>query len=458
METFNFTPEFQNLILACLVRHPEKFTRYGQILNPRHFIGSHATLLARLALEYNTQRSRFPTFPVLEQLALDEMHSEGQDERGGELSEYVRQLTELDTADVEHVTDRVVMFAKERATLAAIRQSIEDIKAGTVPEAGLVKRFEDVLKIGQDLEDMGYILHVDAERVIRKITENRYGIRTGFYQLDQIWKNGWAPGWLVSFLAPPKRWKTTMALNLALNMIGPTIGEDVIYYTCEISQEFALAKCLYNLSMQSSTELYETTETFIQRAIASIQQQVAGNLLVKGYASKTATISMMKIHAKTAIQQLGIRPKAIIIDYAETVRPSDKNQSEHEQAASIFTEARAMGHELGCVVVMPDRCNRETVSLTVPNMKSFQGAFQKSGIVDVAIGLCATDAEYLNNIVRWFVFLNRYGSAYQHIRGKVDPERSRLEMIEEIPYEPEDASPSRRRDGPASTLPNELQE
>jgi hypothetical protein len=71
-------------------------------------------------------------------------------------------------------------------------------------------------------------------------------------------------------------------------------------------------------------------------------------------------------------------------------------------------------------------------------MKSFQGAFEKAGIVDAAIGLCATDEEYKHDRVRYFVFLNRHGEAYKHYDGTVDPQRMKMTVGQEIDYTPED--------------------
>jgi hypothetical protein len=87
---------------------------------------------------------------------------------------------------------------------------------------------------------------------------------------------------------------------------------------------------------------------------------------------------------------------------------------------------------------MPDRCNKETVEKTVPTMASFQGSFEKAGIVDLGIGLCANEQEYLDNQIRYFVFLNRHGEANHHFRGEVCPKTQRLTGWTKIPWNPED--------------------
>jgi predicted transcriptional regulator len=458
-EQFDFSQAFQDLILACLIRHSEDFARYGPILEPRYFLGIQATVCANSILDYQKQRGKFPSFEVLEQLVINYQAKIGGDEEAKERAgTYVQRLSELDTSDHPFVIEQVCNFARERATLAAIKASLTDIQAGKLgPE--FTKRLEEALRVGQDLEDLGILLHRDAESAVRMITAQNYGIRTGYQLFDDVWKNGLGPGWLVVFLAPPKRYKTAMCLNLAINAISPSIGEDVFYYTLEISQELALARALFKLTGLNQEYMFMNTDKFIIAANKQIQMTVAGNLLIKGFGSKTARISDIENHAKTVIQQLKIRPKMIIIDYAETVAEADKTASEHQRSASVYTEARAMGHRLKCPVIMPDRCNKETVGLSVPNMTSFQGAFQKAGIVDAAIGICATEAEYVNNTLRWFIFENRHGPAYQHFRGKVDPDTMSIEINEKIAYEPQDdIGKQRRRKSVEDALPDDLKE
>lgn len=244
---------------------------------------------------------------------------------------------------------------------------------------------------------------------------------------------------------------TAFAINLALN-IAKSQDADVLYYACEITQELAAMRALCNVTGWTNDNFVECPEKGIAVAQEAVKRDLWGNIWFKGYPSKSTSISEIKAHARQVIDIYGLKPKAIVIDYAETVRPDkvDKEMPDWRQQADIYTQARAMGAELGCAVIMPDRCNKETVGKSVPSMKSFQGAFEKAGIVDAAIGLCATEDEYKHNRMRYFVFLNRHGEAFKHYDGTVDPERMRMTVGEEIEYVPEDedggeARPSRNR-------------
>lgn len=437
---YDFPPDFQDTILACLVKHPESFDRFGNILKPTYFGSVLPTVVSRTVLDYRKKYGTYPDWPTIELLSGEELRKIRPDENLAGVRDYIKSLKRIRTRDVDFVASRVVDFARYQAVVDAVKQTLDKATEREKFDSSIVQVFTDAINVGTDLSDDGYLLHEDADRVLDILAKPDYGVKTGYPQWDAIWKRGWCPGWLIVPLAPPKRYKSALCINLMLNMVSPAIGEDVFYYACEISQELAVARCLYNLTGKTEESLIDSPEMFREIARASIREKIAGNCLIKGYPSKSVTISDIKAHAQRQIRQHGFAPKAIFIDYAETVASSNGKASEHEQKAQVFTEARAMGAELGCAIIMPDRCNRETVDKAVPNMKSFQGAFQKAGIVDAAIGLCATEREYKENILRSFVFLNRHGAAFQHFKGTVCPEIMQISVGEDIPFDPDEES------------------
>lgn len=799
IKQYDFDSEFQDLVLACWLKHPDKFLIYGPIMNPRSFSGVLATLLAQAINKHYQSTGQFPTWRSSKQLFLDEVKKleTSQDDSVA----FFEKIRAIDTRDVDVVVSRIRNFVRERAILSAVRKTVENIQEDK--KVDIIKLFEEAMSIGQNLDDLGYVLHDDIDRVVDKVTARDYGIKTGITILDTVvWKHGLMPGWLIVPLAPPKRYKclkkgtkvmlsngsvkrvehivvddllmgddgtsrrvetcgngfgplykvhqeygssytcndehilclvsesgeyteitaqefyersrrtpswsrnwqgykrgvefepsaveldpywlglwlgdgnsrhaaitvshedrevaefvteharslgmkltlkagtgcteyqlkeskplavsgkrfnrvkaalmkykllmnkhipacyqhnsaeirlkllaglldsdggfvhnlgfvftnvnrslangvlwlakslgfraklktvktrcqngfqgracrvtisgqlstiptllprkrgtdslkhrfnnykikvtkagrgewfgftiggnrkfllhdftvthnTMFCLNVAMNVVGPAIGKNVFYYSCEISQELAMARALSNLTGLSQDFMFENPEEFKRRAHNQKRQHISGYLVFKGFPAGSTTIADIRAHATAVCQQHGIIPHLIIIDYAETVLPSVRKHQDHREQADIYTDARALGAKFNCPVIMPDRCNAETVDKPVPNMRSFQGAFQKAGIVDGAIGLCATDAEYQRNILRGFIFINRHGKAYQHFRGVVDPEAMQLQFDTEIPYEPEDGlieqrggrkRPKGNKEGP---LPEGLQE
>jgi hypothetical protein len=443
-ERYNFSGDFQDLLLACIMKHPKMFLHNAGTLNSAYFEGVERTATARALFAYWRKNGRFPTEEALGQIVYDSIIRSTEAKEEDNVMAYVRKLRDMDTGDAQYVVERVVQFAKERAIFIAIQKSYDFLKSGETPPGGFSRMFEDALKIGMNLEDLGYKFWKDYPdefaKIMEKIKSKDYGTPTGFSDLDKLWPFGWGPGWLISILAPPKRYKTAFCINLAMNIVTE-FKKPVLYYPCEITQELAAVRCACNLTNTPSDFVYKNPNTFAEIATQAIIEKCEKPLIIKGFPARAATIAGdIRSHALTVCQQFQIQPGAIFIDFAETVKSTadPKRTSEWRAQGEIYLEARALGAEFKCPVILPDRCNKETVGHAVPSMKSFQGSFEKAGIVDVAIGLCASDQEYMDNIIRYFVFLNRHGEAFQHYRGEVDPTAMKMSILEKIEWNPEE--------------------
>lgn len=434
-ETYNFTSDFQDAILACLIRYPDEFYAFGEIIKPEYFSGAAANETVHRALEYKRKYGKWPNFTTLGNFAYHKAARFNID-HANETLEYIEKLAQIDTSDKAAILDLSIAFAKERALYDALKKIHAAQVEGKQDEINPIKMVEEAMAVGTNITDLGYSLYHHTDQILDKVGQRTYGVMTGYPLLDKLWKFGWCPGWLIVPLAPPKRFKTAFAINLALH-IAQAQNANVFYYACEISQELAALRAISNLTGWTQDQIWVDLGKAKVVAKESVKK-LYGTVFFKGYPSKSTTISEIRAHAKQVIGIYGLNPKAIVIDYAETVRPDsvDKKASDWRQQADIYTQARALGHEFNCCIIMPDRCNKETVGRSVPSMKSFQGSFEKAGIVDAAIGLCCTDEEYLHQRLRYFVFLNRHGEAYKHFEGRVDPERMTLTIDREIDYKP----------------------
>ena len=436
---YNFTTDFQDELLACMILHPEMFMGLSEVIDYSYFTGTNSQMVCKQMQLFYKKHNVYPNFAQLATTVLQATRQTGENEKAAETTAYVQKLSEVELRAKEFYRDQAVGFAKQRALILAATEVAKTIQEGKEPGGEIVKQFQDALAIGQNLLDQGYLVKADYNQIIDKLADVNYGTATGYDIFDtKLWKRGWGPGWLIVPLAPPKRYKTAFCLNLAMNMVGPKCGYDVLYYACEISAELASLRAFQNLLGATQDEFNDDPDAFKRRLFDGINLKMKGDLLIKHFPAKTATIADIRAHAIAAIQTFGLKPKAIFIDYAETVKTSssDKSTPEYRQQSDIYTEARALGDELGCCIIMPDRCNREAVNQATPSMDSFQGAFEKAGIVDISIGLCATDEEYEKGDMRFFVVLNRHGEGGTHLRGKVDRQRMRITIDEELkPYE-----------------------
>jgi hypothetical protein len=438
-QKYNFSDDFQDMLIACMMRFPDDYSMEGEVVEAKFFNGSAAFDVVYEIKQFIKAEGHYPSFITLGNLVYQRFATRNPD-RAKECVEYVKRLSQIDTKDSSAVKKLVVTFARERAVQHALRISMDASHKGEEVKGGLVKLFEDALQTGTNMDDIGIWLHGDVDLVRQKLESKDFGVPIGYPLLDEVWKRGWGKGWLVVPLAPPKRYKSTFCLNLALAMasVKHKNPADVFYYACEIEQELAFMRALLAITGKTEEHMFNQADAFWITAKHQINITTYGNIMFKSFPSKQATIQQIKAHAKNAIKRTGVTPRAIVIDYAETIRPSsEKGTSDWRAQAEIYTEARAMGGELGCTIIMPDRCNAEAVDKKVPSMKSFQGSFEKAGIVDAAIGLCATESEHKQGVCRYFVFINRHGPQYLHFRGKVDAASYQMTIDEQIEYDPD---------------------
>lgn len=453
-ENFNFSQDFEDLIVVSYLNHAEKFYCYGHLLKPEYF----STLLGMLSIKaidkYQKTYGTSPSYQAFSQFLGDECEKNSVNTKDS--AAFLAKLKKIPDVDLDYVIDRVVVFCRERATLNAIKSAARCLKEGTLPSEGFTKLFEEALDVGHNLDDIGYWLHADLNTVVDKVTNPDFGVRTGFPQFDGVWKHGWNPGWLIVPLAPPKRYKTIFSINLARSIVSPAVAEDVIYYSCEISGELAFLRTVYGLSDLTEDVMIDSVESFKTLVSTAIREKVAANLLIKHFSIGTAKISDLEAHCRMVMKKFNIKPRAIVIDYADSVAMTDPSQQMHVQQAAVYKEAIAFGKRVGACIIMPDRCTSDAVDRKVPNLKSFQGAFAKGGIVDISLGLCSTEEEYQQNILRTFTFINRHGPPWQHWRGKVDPAKATIDIGELIPYTPEDEDKSKSSRKNQSSVPTEL--
>lgn len=445
-EKYSFDSDFQDVVIACFIRHPEKFALYAKIIEPAFFSGLERVVAARAIMEYFKEHSRFPTMEIFSQTVYDDLLDNDLLDKEEDAKLYVNKIRKQDTGDYAYILSKIKSFAVHRACAVAFRKALDKLQKGGEPDADLPKMFERALAVGKSLEDREYNLKLDSDTIIDKVTAAGYGTRTGFPLLDAIWPYGWGPGWLIVPLAPPKNFKTTMCINIALSVVGPSVREPVFYYPCEINQEQTALRAFANLTGIPFSEVFKTPGKYKKETRLAIDRSCEADFIMKSFNSRMATVNDIRLHAKEMQAEYGIDPKMIVIDHAECIKPSTtaKGRSDWREQGEIYVEARALGSELDCCVVMPDRCNRETVGRAVPDMRSFQGALEKAGHVDIGIGLCATEQERMDNVLRLFTFVDRHAPPFQHIRASIEPDIFRITLEEKIAYNPEETSTKER--------------
>jgi hypothetical protein len=151
LEAYNFSDDFQDAILACLIRHPDKFWRFGEIIKPEYFNGPSAVEVVFRLKDHVAKYGTYPNFTTLGNFVFVKTERKNP-ERAKELIEYVVKLSQVDCADVDTILDLSLKFAKERAIFDALRKIHLAQQEGKQDTVEPVEVMEEALRVGEDVQ------------------------------------------------------------------------------------------------------------------------------------------------------------------------------------------------------------------------------------------------------------------------------------------------------------------
>src|SRR5262249_12419168 len=141
-ERFNFTDDFQESIIACLLAHPDEFDGYGHCIKAEYFNSIATTLLVEALEDYKEEYQKWPNnFTILANYARA-TNLRRNPQAADELIELCKRLAEIDTTDWVAVRDRCLIFARERAVLNTLKKIHYHVTEGTLGKHDPVRLME----------------------------------------------------------------------------------------------------------------------------------------------------------------------------------------------------------------------------------------------------------------------------------------------------------------------------
>jgi replicative DNA helicase len=199
---------------------------------------------------------------------------------------------------------------------------------------------------------------------IRKDPSKIYGIRTGFYGIDDL-TNGLHGGELVILAARPGIGKTSLGLNMILN--AANIGKKCAIFSLEMSKQSLVRRALCSLAKVSS---YKAGRG--ELSTAEWQRLLSANDMLdtfKIYIDDNSEITPQEIRRKCMRLQREHGLDFVMVDYlglmaARLDGKGGANRFENRQT-EVAANSRAMkvlAKELDIPVLLLAQLNRETVS------------------------------------------------------------------------------------------------
>ena len=407
----SFGTNFQNCVLQAALIDREFFEKSFEILKEEYFTSdAHKAIWLEIRKLFNKYNGP-PSYETLK--------TEISQYPEGELKESTINVlldieTKVNRQEIEYAKDKSLEFCKNQSMKGAILQSVELLKEGKFEE--IQKTIEDSLKISTE-QNMGHD-YFDSFKS-RQQVHSRVTVPTGFPLLDanEVLDGGLGNGELGVVMAPTGGGKSFFLVNLGYGALAA--GKNVIHYTFELSENHVGNRYDSRITGIPTKEL----RSRMVEAEAQLVRFDGGQLFIKEYPPKVATINTIKFHMGRLLSN-GFSPDLIIIDYGDLMRSRRGYDQKRFELESIFEDLRALSMEMKVPIWTATQSNREGFNDDVITIDKVGEAINKAMVVD----FFGTFSQR-----KFHIGKNRMGQANVNYNIDMEPARAFIDLNENTP-------------------------
>jgi len=382
---------FQVKLLACLFTDKPFLQQITDILDSDFFESEANKWLVRSIIEYFNEYKTSPTLDVMK-VKIDTIDNTILKASVVDtLKEVVRNF---EGDDIDFVKNETIKFCKNQTLKSAIVDSVELLQRGDYD--AIKFRIDEAMKAGTD-RDIGHEYMIDIDDRFSETT--RKTVPTGWDAVDQLMDGGLGPGELGVFVAPAGIGKSWGLVNAAASAVKA--GLTVIHYTLELNGAYV------GLRFDSVfTGIAAQNLKFYQDDIKKKVDELDGDLIIKYFPTKSATVHTLKAHLDRCTM-LGKKPDLVIVDYADLLRGTGK-EIRHE-LGNIYEDLRGMAGEYDLPIWTASQANRSALDDDVIGAEKIAESYSKIMTADFVISLSRKIEDKIAGTGRFHVIKNRFG-------------------------------------------------
>ena len=385
---------FQRKVIGALMTDQKFVLNVRDVIKLEYFNSQAHKWIVQKILDYF---DAFHTVPTLEVLQI-EFKKIDNDVLKVAVREELKYSYEVSTDDLQFVKEEFLAFCRNQEMKNAILESADKLKQEDYE--GIRALIEKALKAGQE-KDAGLNYKKDVEARYRD--DYRPTIPTPWQTLSDLFSGGFGPGDLFLIFGSPGGGKSWLCIDIAAE--AAKLGYNVFYYTLELSEKYVSRRIDAAMTGYCVDDLREH-----RAEVDKMVEELPGNIIIKEYAPKSATISTIKAHVQQCIED-GIRPDLIIIDYIDYLKPSSKvRYSERkDEVDDVYIGSKALAKELQVPVLSPSQVNRMGAKDTVVEGDKAAGSYDKMMVADGSFSLSRTKEDKVLGTGRIHIMKNRFG-------------------------------------------------
>jgi energy-coupling factor transporter ATP-binding protein EcfA2 len=244
--------------------------------------------------------------------------------------------------------------------------------------------------------------------------QDMYGgtpIQTGIIRLDATLSRhndggGLRPGDLAIIMGFTGGGKTTVALNIALNIVKNT-NAVVVYYILDNLEAEIIERIdarITEVDFNEDKEMNSFART-IQHAVSGYR----GELVLKTVRPRSKTIWDIESHLDAVELQLGKKVDVVIIDPGDYVKGNTKYNEVRHDLEQLYVDFRGMAQQRKTRVIATTQGNRKSLSASTITLDNLSEAYSKAWPSSLFITINQSFEDRTNNTARLVVVKNTKG-------------------------------------------------
>ena len=414
-----FGSSFQVKVLTSLLTDKTFIQQVSDILDPKFFDTEAKQWLTETVFEHFQQYKQAPTLETFK-IKIDQ--EELPDVLKQTVIEDLRNAFKYTEAtDLEYIKDEAVNFCKNQCIKQAIMDSVTILQSGEDYEAIKVL-IDNAMKAGADKE-IGHEYNEEVNIDFRYTDAVRNVRATPWDAVNDITEGGFGMGELVVFVAPAGIGKSWGLINVGAHAIKK--GLTVVHYTLELNEAY--------VGLRYDAVVTGIPNQNLKFNIDEVKQKVKnlpGELIVKYYPTKTASVNTIKAHMDKMILQ-DKKPDIVIVDYADLLRSVTMRKEARHDLESIYEDLRGLAGEYEVPVFTASQANRSALEEDVIGADKIAESYSKIMIADFVISLSRKIDDKLSGTGRFHVIKNRFGPDGMTFPSKLNLNNGQIQIFEE---------------------------
>lgn len=414
LKTLNdYGRSFQRKVIGALLTDQTFIVNVRDVLKDSYFDSDSHRWIINQVIQYFDE---FHTNITMEILKIELQKVENEVLRVA-VREELRHSYQASQEDLEYTKEEFTSFCMNQEMKNAIIASTDLLRMEDYE--GIRAIIERALRAGQE-KSVGHEYKKDVESRYRE--DFRPTVPTPWPAVNDLFSGGVGPGDLFLIFGSPGAGKSWISIDIAAHAVR--LGYNVIYYSLELGDSYVARRFDSFLTGYPMEELREHREE-----VDTMMVDLPGNLIIKEYPPKSATVSTIEAHVQKCIRE-GFPPDLIIIDYIDYLKSprSTRGGERKDEIDDVYIGAKSLAKTLKVPVISPSQVNRLGAKDQIIEGDKAAGSYDKMMVADMAMSLSRTKEDKVLGTGRIFIMKNRYGGDGITFNIKLNTANGRLEF------------------------------